>query len=83
MNAEPGKIDTFLAIDNLTVEYPLGGDIAKTTELFGMEPVMVFTLRMSNPIGSAITIIFVAVIAALYPALKASRAHPVDALRSL
>ena len=25
MNAEPGKIDTFLAIDNLTVEYPLQG----------------------------------------------------------
>lgn len=65
------------------VEIPLGGDIAKTTESFGMEPVMTFVLRPLNPIGSTITIIFVAALAALYPALKASRARPVDALRGL
>jgi putative ABC transport system permease protein len=65
------------------VEIPMGEDIAKATESFGMEPVMTFVLRPSNPIGSAITIVFVAALAALYPAVKASRAHPVDALRSL
>ena len=65
------------------VEIPLGGDIGKGTELFGMEPVMMFKFDWMNPINSAITILFVAAIAALYPALKASRAHPIDALRSL
>ena len=65
------------------VEIPLGGDIAKGTELFGMEPMMMFKFDWMNPLGSAITIFFVAAIAALYPALKASRARPIDALRSL
>ncbi len=65
------------------IEIPLGGDIAKGTELFGMEPVMMFKFEWMNPISSTITILFVAALAALYPALKASRARPIDALRSL
>jgi ABC-type lipoprotein release transport system permease subunit len=65
------------------VEFPIGGDLAKATEIWGMEPVLTFKLLARNPIGSTITIIVVALLAALYPALKASRAHPVDALRSL
>jgi ABC-type lipoprotein release transport system permease subunit len=65
------------------VEIPLGGDIAKGTELFGMEPVLVLKFDWMNPINSTITILFVAALAALYPALKASRARPIDALRSL
>lgn len=65
------------------VEIPFTGDIAKGTELWGMEPVMTFKLTPLNPIGSTITILIVAALAALYPALKASRARPVDALRSL
>jgi len=65
------------------VEIPMGGDIAKATEIWGMEPVLTFKLLARNPIASTITIIVVALLAALYPALKASRAHPVDALRSL
>jgi putative ABC transport system permease protein len=64
-------------------EFPISGDLAKSTEIFGMEPVMTFRLTALNPIGSTLTIIFVAAIAALYPALKASRARPVDALRGL
>jgi ABC-type lipoprotein release transport system permease subunit len=44
---------------------------------------MTWKLKPWNPIGSAITIFVVAAIAALYPALKASRGRPVDALRSL
>ena len=65
------------------VEIPLTGDIAKATEIWGMEPVLVFKLMARNPIGSTITIICVAILAALYPAVKASRARPVDVLRSL
>jgi putative ABC transport system permease protein len=65
------------------VEIPFSGDIAKGTELWGMEPVMTFKFEFMNPIGSTITILFVAALAALYPALKASRARPIDALRSL
>lgn len=65
------------------MEFPLGGDLAQATEIFGMEPVLTFKLIPSNPIFSTLTIVVVALLAALYPALKASRAHPVDALRSL
>lgn len=61
---------------------PLGGDLAQATELFGMEPVMTWKLKPLNPIGSCITILGVAVVAAFYPAVKASRGRPVDALRS-
>jgi ABC-type lipoprotein release transport system permease subunit len=52
-------------------------------ELFGFEPLMTWKLKPLNPIGSAITILGVAVAAALYPAVKASRGRPVDVLRSL
>jgi ABC-type lipoprotein release transport system permease subunit len=52
-------------------------------ELIGMEPVVTFKLKPLNPLGSALTILVVGVIAAFYPALKASRGRPVDALRSL
>ena len=65
------------------IEIPLSGDMSKMTEFIGMEPVMTFTFRAANPIVSTLTILFVAALAALYPALKASRARPVEALRSL
>ena len=52
-------------------------------ELLGVEPQIVWKLKVMNPVGSAITIFAVAAIAALYPAFKASRARPVDALRSI
>jgi len=61
----------------------LGERMAEAYELFGMEPLMTWKLKPLNPIGSAITILGVAAAAALYPALKASRGRPVDALRSL
>ena len=63
---------------------PLTGDaMSGMTELVGMEPVITFELELLNPIGSALTILVVGIIAAFYPALKASRGRPVDALRSL
>jgi ABC-type lipoprotein release transport system permease subunit len=65
------------------IEIPMSGDMSKMTEFIGMEPVMTFTFRAANPIVSTLTILFVAALAALYPALKASRARPVEALRSL
>ena len=61
----------------------LTGTAMAGMELFGIEPVMTWKLKPWNPAGSAITIFVVAAIAALYPALKASRGRPVDALRSL
>jgi len=62
---------------------PLGGEVADAGALVGMEPVVTFELKPLNPIGSALTILGVAALAALYPAVKASRARPVDALRGL
>ena len=61
----------------------VAGEAAQAVEIFGIEPVMTWALRARNPIVSALTILGVAFLAALYPATKASRAHPVDALRSL
>jgi putative ABC transport system permease protein len=62
---------------------PLEGRAAQATELFGFQPLLVWKLKPWNPIGSALTILGVAVAAALYPAIRASRGRPVDALRSL
>jgi len=45
--------------------------------------VLTWKLKPLNPIGSTITILGVAAVAALYPALKASRSRPVEALRSI
>ncbi|MBW2698882.1 MAG: FtsX-like permease family protein, partial [Deltaproteobacteria bacterium] len=61
----------------------LSGDMAQVTELFGFEPMIVWKLKVMNPIGSTLTILGVAIVTALYPALKASRGRPVDVLRSL
>jgi ABC-type lipoprotein release transport system permease subunit len=63
---------------------PLTGEsMSGMAELIGMEPVVTFELELLNPIGSALTILVVGIIAAFYPALKASRGRPADALRSL
>jgi ABC-type lipoprotein release transport system permease subunit len=61
----------------------LSGDMVEAMEMFGIEPLMTWKLKPMNPIGSALTILGVAIAAALYPALKASRGRPVDVLRSL
>jgi len=63
--------------------YELTGSAMAGMEFFGVEPVMTWKLKPWNPVGSTITIFVVAAIAAFYPALKASRGRPVDALRSL
>jgi ABC-type lipoprotein release transport system permease subunit len=52
-------------------------------ELFGFEPRITWKLKPTNPVGSVITVLAVAALAALYPAWKASRARPVDAMRAV
>jgi ABC-type lipoprotein release transport system permease subunit len=52
-------------------------------ELLGFEPRISWKLKASHLVGSGVTIFGVAALAALYPAFKASRARPVDALRSV
>ena len=61
----------------------VGGELAAVYELVGAEPFIVFELGVSTVLGTAGVILVVAVLASLYPALKASRARPVDALRSV
>jgi ABC-type lipoprotein release transport system permease subunit len=61
----------------------LAGDAVAAAELLGMEPQATWKLKPMNPIGSVLTVLGVALVAALYPALKASRGRPVDVLRSL
>jgi putative ABC transport system permease protein len=60
-----------------------GEDMQAAFELFGAEPVLTWKLKPLNPIGSVATILGVAIVAALHPALKASRGRPVDVLRGL
>jgi len=62
---------------------PMSEELKGAAQIIAMEPVITFKLKPLNPLGSMITILGVAALAALYPALKASRARPVDALRSL
>lgn len=62
---------------------PMTGEAAAAMELVAIEPIMTFTLHPRTPARAAMVIFFVAGLAALYPALKASRARPIDALRSL
>ena len=51
--------------------------------MVGAEPVITAKLQAINPLFSSLTILLVALLAALYPALRASRGKPVDVLRSL
>jgi len=62
---------------------PLSGDLAGAGELIGMEPQVTFLLKPTNPLGSALTILGVAVLAGFHPARRAMAARPVDALRSV
>ena len=61
----------------------LGGELAALFELVGSDPVIVFDLAWSSVLKTVAVILAVAVLASLYPAIKASRANPVDALRSV
>ena len=62
---------------------PLEGSAAKALLDFNMEPVITWKLRASNPIGSSVVIFGVAILAALYPAIKASRGQPIDVVQTV
>jgi ABC-type lipoprotein release transport system permease subunit len=59
------------------------GEAAEALAQYGFEPAITWKLKPLNPLGSVGTVLAVAALAAIYPALKASRCRPVDALRSL
>jgi ABC-type lipoprotein release transport system permease subunit len=61
----------------------MSGELAGVSEFMGMEPVITSHLAFSTVWKSTLAILVVATAAALYPAVKASRANPVDALRSV
>ena len=50
-------------------------------ELFDVDPVMEFDLTTAQVIGVPGVLVIVALVAALLPAIRASRGRPVDALR--
>lgn len=60
-----------------------GSDMAMMSEMIGIEPVLDFELRDRTLPATTLLIFGVAALASLYPAVKASRARPVDALRSI
>ncbi len=62
---------------------PLEGEMADAMALIAMDPIITFVLHPRTPLRVGLVIGVVAALAALYPAVKASRARPVDALRSL
>ena len=59
------------------------GEAMEAFAMFGIEPAFTWKLRAGNPLGTMGAILAVALLAALYPAVKASRGRPVDVLRSL
>ena len=61
----------------------MGEQLAGVSELMGVEPVIRSNLEFSTVWKSALVILVVAMAAAVYPAFRAGRANPVDALRSL
>ncbi len=57
--------------------------LAEAMEMIGAEPFLTWKLKIMNPVGSVLTVLGVAILAALYPAIVASKGRPVDVLRSL
>ena len=62
---------------------PITGEVQEMSEQFGFEPVIAWKLSAWNPLIAAGLMTAIALLAALYPAVKAASARPVDALRSL
>lgn len=62
---------------------PISGDLGEAAGQFGVEPVIVWKLKASNPIGSSLVMLGVALLAAFYPAIKASRGQPIDVVQSV
>ncbi len=59
-----------------------GENVRATSELFDLEPLIMFALGRDQLVTLPLLLIAVGVIAALPPAIRASRGRPVDALRA-
>jgi len=57
-------------------------EMRSSLEVFGLEPLIMFSLSKSQLVGLPLTLIAVGLLAALLPAIRASRGRPVDALRA-
>lgn len=64
------------------IEIPLSGDFAAAIEIWRVEPVILFDLERKNLIGTALIMFSIALVAGLPAAIRASRGHPVDAIRT-
>jgi ABC-type lipoprotein release transport system permease subunit len=69
----------------LMQQHPIAitGEIQEMSEMFGVTPVISWRLTPWNPLLATGLMTVIALLAALYPAVKAASARPVDALRSL
>jgi ABC-type antimicrobial peptide transport system permease subunit len=56
-------------------------EMRSSLEVFGLEPLIMFSLSKSQLIGLPLVLIAVGLLAAVLPAIRASRGRPVDALR--
>jgi ABC-type lipoprotein release transport system permease subunit len=59
-----------------------GESVRATTELFDVEPVIVFALGRPQLVTLPVLLVAVGILAAIPPAIRASRGRPVDALRA-
>ncbi len=59
----------------------MGGEVQRTMEFLGAEPVWSWRLNAENPLWASAVLIAVATLASLPPAWTASRSRPVEALR--
>ncbi len=62
---------------------PIEGALAQSYEIIGTDPVITARLELRNPVVSSTVILGVAMLAAWYPARRAGRGRPVDALGSM
>jgi hypothetical protein len=56
-------------------------EMRSSLEVFGLEPLIMFSLSKSQLVGLPLVLIAVGLLAAVLPAIRASRGRPVDALR--
>ncbi len=57
-------------------------DVRASLQVFGLEPLIMFSLSRGQLIGLPLVLLAVGALAALIPAIRASRGRPVDALRA-
>ena len=76
-------IPLVLWLEGNPLPMPGGEEGRATMELFGLEPVIMFRLTARQVLGVTTVLLGSALLAAIPPALRASRGRPVDALREV